>query len=827
MSALAPALRIARRDAMRHKGRSLLVVALVALPVLVLTAVDVLHRSSQASPLETVNSLLVDAEAMIWAPTGARSVTQGPADVMPAAFDFGVSGIDPKTTYLDIPTIPLRPPQEILPMLPAGSTITPFRQIEIPIGRGDGRYLAAMAELVDMTAPAARGRYRIVDGTAPTAPGHVVVTKPLAAELGLTVGSTLSAGSPAREAAVVGIVDPNFGNGDVHALVAIPDSIATGPDWTGPRYLVADSGPISWTKVQELNSHGLQVYSRAAILGGEAHSQTVDPLSEAEILTTVTIIVIVGLGLLQVIFLAGPAFAINARRMRRQLGLAAAVGAAPGQVRTVTLASGLVLGTAGSLIGAGLGVAAGVAAQPLIESTGRMRFTAVHLHPLDIAIAIGIGVITSVIAALPPAISAQRASPISALGRTPSPTKSAGIWSLIGLVGCGAGILVTVFAATSPLPENPTQNLEDRGLALAAGMFLSEIGLLMATPLILVTAAKLGGSLPTTPRLALRDAARHRGRSTPAVAAIMAATSAAVVASIILASTDAEIQAEYRPTLRVNQALVAGNDWANQSPFDSSDMAELVDRHWPGSSISEFHEPRSTNPEHQINAVVPAERRCPWFDPGIGPYQYDPEESRQPPTPAEMPRASVDPRCFNMRFSTLSALQAHTSLPSYFGPISVPPFAIGGPEFRFAATGVADPAADAALQAGGIVVLDQRFLSDDGLFRTEIFRWEDGQEAPVIVSNRAAPAVLGAWGATPFTAIVSPAAAAQLGVEVSSGPTLLVATGGKCLRMTKGTSSWPRRLLATRSVPSSNAGPGQRLWTTNHRSGWSCSAQPY
>ena len=50
MSALGAVLRIARRDARRARGRSLLVVAMIALPVLGVTAADVVARTYELSP---------------------------------------------------------------------------------------------------------------------------------------------------------------------------------------------------------------------------------------------------------------------------------------------------------------------------------------------------------------------------------------------------------------------------------------------------------------------------------------------------------------------------------------------------------------------------------------------------------------------------------------------------------------------------------------------------------------------------------------------------------------------------------------------------------
>ncbi len=58
-----PLLRIARRDALRARGRSALVVAMVGLPVLALTATDVLARSAQLEPDEVAARRLGTSQA--------------------------------------------------------------------------------------------------------------------------------------------------------------------------------------------------------------------------------------------------------------------------------------------------------------------------------------------------------------------------------------------------------------------------------------------------------------------------------------------------------------------------------------------------------------------------------------------------------------------------------------------------------------------------------------------------------------------------------------------------------------------------------------------
>lgn len=56
---------------------------------------------------------------------------------------------------------------------------------------------------------------------------------------------------------------------------------------------------------------------------------------------------------------------------------------------------------------------------------------------------------------------------------------------------------------------------------ILVGAVLTQLGLIVATPALVGGAARLGRFLPLAPRLALRDAARHRGRSAaPLVAAV-------------------------------------------------------------------------------------------------------------------------------------------------------------------------------------------------------------------------------------------------------------------------------------------------------------------
>ena len=71
-------LRLARRDALRHRGRSVLVLVMIALPVLAVTAADVLIQTSTVSGVESVDRRMGSAQALVTVTDGIGVVQQAP-----------------------------------------------------------------------------------------------------------------------------------------------------------------------------------------------------------------------------------------------------------------------------------------------------------------------------------------------------------------------------------------------------------------------------------------------------------------------------------------------------------------------------------------------------------------------------------------------------------------------------------------------------------------------------------------------------------------------------------------------------------------------------
>jgi len=99
----APVLRMARRDALRSKGRSILVLVLIALPVLAVTAADVVYRTSEVSSVEAIDRELGAADAKVQVQPGQSSVVQGfdPDDLASTTYDEAYARKRPDWTYDD------------------------------------------------------------------------------------------------------------------------------------------------------------------------------------------------------------------------------------------------------------------------------------------------------------------------------------------------------------------------------------------------------------------------------------------------------------------------------------------------------------------------------------------------------------------------------------------------------------------------------------------------------------------------------------------------------------------------------------------------------
>jgi putative ABC transport system permease protein len=541
----APVLRMARRDALRNKARSILVLVLISLPVLAVTAADIVYQTQAVSSVEAIDRELGEADALISVYAGISEVIQG--------FDpeqTGSSQGDPEAAE---PT-------------PADLRAALGRDVPlVPIRHGDAQFVTAngVADLsvteLDLADPLASGIFEPTSGRLPRSAGEIVVNAELASR-GSGVGSTLEL-DDGTTYEIVGLVESTTMR-ESELAVGVPGAFGLADrESYGTDYLVG-GGAVSWDDVLAVNAIGGLVASRSVLLDPPPRSELPDEIRSQSGVTRDSATIAVGglvvvMVLLEVVLLAGPAFAVSARRQARTIALMAASGGTPGQARRLVLAGGLVLGSVAALLGSVLGIVVAWAALPLLQ-----RFSATYFGPFDvpwlhlIGIA-GFGLVSAVLAAVVPAWIASRQDVVAVLAgrrgdRAPSMRSP-----ILGVLLLAIGVVVVLVGARQGSGGE---------FAIAFGVLPAVLGMILLVPLVVTGLARAGRGLPLVLRYAVRDAARHRTRTVPAVAAVAATVAGVVTFGVGGTSDQAQAKAGYQPGLVLGDATLTDYtldaDWA-------------------------------------------------------------------------------------------------------------------------------------------------------------------------------------------------------------------------------------------------------------------------
>ncbi|MEU8540226.1 ABC transporter permease [Streptomyces sp. NPDC048717] len=543
------AIRIARRDAWRSKGRSLLVLSMIALPILGVSAFDLTYRSSELAPAQQLQRDIGAADARFKdAQVEGQPILQDPqGDQSDTVEDFS-KGDKPWPNG----------PTDVKKVLPAGATILTDASGSAKLTTAYGLLTTEVREL-KAADPVAEGIMRLREGRFPEKSGEVAATTRFLEDSGLVVGSTLSARGFDREYRITGAYElpSELKTQQINALPgdflspygkAVEKSGLSAPGYS-TTYLVKQAGGFTWNMVQQINTKGVKVTSRLVVLNPPPRSEI--PLYErggygdyaqsaaAQAGAMVPVVTIVGLAMLEICLLAGPAFAVGARRSRRQLGLVGANGGARSHIRAIVLSGGLVIGVAAALAGTVLALILTFALQPLLETYMGQRFGSFTVRPLELLGIAALAVLTGLLSAIVPAVTASRQTVLASLTGRRGVRRGSRVLPLIGL---GALLLGGALALYGSLAT-------DQVVVVAGGSAIAELGVVAMTPALVGLFGRTGRWLPLSPRLALRDAVRNRGRTAPAVAAVLAAVAGTVAVSTYATSVEAQNEAEYQPDL--------------------------------------------------------------------------------------------------------------------------------------------------------------------------------------------------------------------------------------------------------------------------------------
>ena len=771
------ALRIARRDALRAKGRSALVIAMIAVPILGVSAADVTYRSSQLTAQESADRQMGRSQAYISSIVAGEVVRQSPNP--DSGFDTVPEKQAPATVDGHARTALAKEStaQLLAQALPAGAKVIPIDQ---------GPYLgtttaygqtSVVVDGLDTTDPLTRGILTLRQGSWPQQPFQTAATTQFLKDAGLRIGDTTTLAGSAQPLTITAAMEfPNSLGRD--ALVLRPDDLtavvaginaAAAKDGGrqidyagGYTWLVSLPGDaaFTWNDVLKANQYGLVVASRAVLADPPPTSEvpydrsSTMPTGLSEYKSVLTVLgTVVGMALLEIVLLAGPAFAVGARRSRRQLGLIAAGGGNRAHIRSVVLGGGLVLGTLGAASGIVIGSAAVVLGRGWLEQQAGARFGSLSLQPLDLVGIVLVGLVTGLLAAVVPAVQAARQDVVASLtgrGIVKSPPKLLTVLGLLAIVG---GTLLALLGTGIHTGQSAS-------LSITGGSALAELGVVACTPFLVGQFGRLSGRLPLGPRLALRDATRNRGRTAPAVAAVMAAVAGAVAVLVFQASSDQQSRQNYTANGPQGAVTLEADSYSDPGAKHLDQARAAVEDSIPGlgpradlSSVL-FGAGCVTGAEDgcgTASLLLPPQEGCPAFSS----FSSATDGMHGIPQSVIDRAVRTDPRC-------RAAVAADRDQVGSLG-VNV---AVGNADTLPDLLGTDDPAALAALARGSVLVTDARYVVD-GRVTLHLQSYPPDGDGKPVTRDVSLPATVISAHPAELSALLPASAAAAAGLKTA------------------------------------------------------------
>jgi putative ABC transport system permease protein len=504
---------VARRDISRHKARSSLVVALIALPIAAMVMGIAMLRTTQ--------------------PTQERDdlARMGRADLLAQG----------------------TPESELRRVLPAGSTIEPMSwsdtQIEL-----DGARPGVSLRGLDLDG-LARGMLKVVDGRAPNGTAEVAITAKVSELAGVGIGGQLTL-DDLPDATVVGLVENEMNLGD-RIVVVDPRAVELGDPAYGSWLVGLPAGTdpeavVAATYDQSTGAQGINIQSR---LSGRLGVSGADS-------STTMILILGSLALVEAALVAAAAFAVSIRRRQRELGLLGAAGATPRQLAGTVLAEAVILGAIACVAGIALGLGGSFGLSPFLDTLTQRRNPPIVVDAFGLVGPAVIGFVAAVVAAIVPARTTARVPILVSLSGRRPPESPARRTLRLGLVVVAASIGLTLLGANLRI-----DNMSGiRELLVAAGAVLGTLGFGACAPWLLERLDGLAVRLPLGSRIAFRDTARARSRSAPIVTAVLASVAAAITLGTFTVSRNAENADDWRPYLFPDQLIIRGAGAASVGP---------------------------------------------------------------------------------------------------------------------------------------------------------------------------------------------------------------------------------------------------------------------
>jgi putative ABC transport system permease protein len=396
---------------------------------------------------------------------------------------------------------------------------------------------------------------RLRQGRAPRASGEIVVDASTAQKHDLRVGDqvTVLLQGPPMKATIVGVA--GFGEADNlggATLVAFdPQTAQIALNGQG-KFDEIDATAQPGVSPEELRDRIQQVLPAnfQAKTGQEAAQANSQDIKEALSFFNIALLVFAAIALFVGAFIIFNTFQILVTQRTRELALLRALGASPAQVRRSVIVEALIVGVLASVTGLAAGFLLAVGLQGLLKAFGiDLPSTTMQLLPRTIIAAFAVGVGTTLVSSIMPAIRAARVAPVEALRESqPAEYRGSPKRTATGLIITALGVGILMYG----LLGGPSNAAALVGLGAATVFF----GVAILSPLIVRPVARLLGAplarLGVSGKLGRENALRNPKRTASTAAALMIGLGLVAFVSIFAQSIKASSDKILRETLKAD-----------------------------------------------------------------------------------------------------------------------------------------------------------------------------------------------------------------------------------------------------------------------------------
>lgn len=521
------ALKIANRSIKRNRLQSFLIIAIIAVPVMLVSTLLTFDASTKSTSSELLKYELGAASAKYQISSAPdKNLAQTPTSLQ---LQFvNQNGAAPEGELVDIRTV--------LPKLKLIS-ITKTEAIFKTAG-GIGPVEVFAGESWNQ-ALLNKGPVSLLAGVIPQTKNEVMVTPSALKRFGVKLGENIAT-NDGQTFKVVGTLRDYSTSSTSDIVFMSQDALPLPHNAVVTFYQLGGASP-TWKEVLSLNKMGIGVLSRQVILNPPPIEE--QPISNGSGIPFAAIfsvlLFLVPLGLLPVVVLAGSAFAFGARRQTRTLAVMSSLGASRRTLQNVTVTSGIWLGLIGGVAGVALGAIVVSLFGPAMASKSFSvqppwnQYPGFHLPLVYLIVLIFASGVLGAVSSYLPARKASRVNILATLRgqREEGQVKAraavgALLLLLIGLAVVVLGVLLFAYAETRPVKVMADYEARDALKKLAvygqlAGGIVTVIGFMVGRGWILRGLRAVLSFFGKRFNFAGRDLLFNRSRYAPVLSSVL------------------------------------------------------------------------------------------------------------------------------------------------------------------------------------------------------------------------------------------------------------------------------------------------------------------